>query len=435
MYKKNFLLLITLFFFLSSHAQQNTQYVLISFDGSKTLSMWKKVLDVGRKNNARFTFFVSGVYFLTDENSDLYRAPSGRIGRSFIGFGGEKEHVEQRLLYVKQAMTERHEISSHANGHFQGGLVKWLGKTEGENWSFDQWVHELTSFNHFVWDSHTINNIDFNTRWMTDWKNLMSMQMHGFRAPNLSTNNNMFTALSQTYFPNGFTHNYSYDSSSAKHYSHFQKTKGGLWDLPLGLVTVHGTDKETIAMDYNFYVNDSGASFDKNSANTNLYEERYYKSLKGYFNKSVKKNNTPVIIGNHFSTWNRGAYFKGLVRFIKDVCPQRNVRCIPMAEYVQIATNAPPRMNDHQPSPDKDETIDSDDDTDDFYVPEDGVPVDISFLEGIQKKCKEEKCPNLELGSSIFSVSNSPLVNKNNRQHLSCDHTAHNEEVDVQYLE
>ena len=69
----------------------------------------------------RFTYFISGVFFLLDADKNIYVDPAGRNGKSNIGFGGPSLDVmKQRLEQVRLAMKEGHEIGSHANGHFDG---------------------------------------------------------------------------------------------------------------------------------------------------------------------------------------------------------------------------------------------------------------------------------------------------------------------------
>src|SRR5271169_5125910 len=62
------------------------QFVVVGFDGSGGLQMWRYWLAVGRKAHAHFTFFVSGVYLLDWAHRDRYRPPRHDRGTSAIGF-------------------------------------------------------------------------------------------------------------------------------------------------------------------------------------------------------------------------------------------------------------------------------------------------------------------------------------------------------------
>ena len=320
------------------HAQGggDKQYVMITFDGARNLSMWDATHEIAEKYDARLTYFVSGVYFLNDEAKFLYRPPGKSAGQSAIGFGRSEDEVSRRVAAVYRAMGAGHEISSHANGHYRGGLVTWRGVTEGLDWDFDQWSQEFEDFNGFLWDVYDNQNIR-NGISERKWKKRLENQVHGFRAPNLSINPAMNRALGEIYSDGNFFQKFSYDSSGAKTITKPSRKAQGYWDLPLGHISIDGSDRRTIAMDYNFYVFDSKAKHD--SENTQLYRERYYKSLRNYFLEQYSGRRGPVIIGNHFATWNNGAYYMGLVDFMREVCRKADVECITMAEYAEITEN------------------------------------------------------------------------------------------------
>ena len=311
----------------------NKQYVMITFDGARNLRMWDATYDLGKKYDAQFTYFVSGVYFLSDPVKHLYHAPGKRAGRSAIGFGRSTDEVGRRVAAVHRAMKAGHEISSHANGHYRGGLVTWKGVTEGLDWSVADWDQEFGDFVSFLWNVYDNQNFS-NGISEANWKTVLKRHVHGFRAPNLSVNPAMSEALAGTYSAEDFVQNFSYDSSRAKTISVPYRKDQGYWDLPLGLIKIEGSDRRTIAMDYNFYVHDSKAKYDPDNASK--YRKRYYKSLLNYFNGQYSGSRGPVIIGNHFATWNDGAYYGGLIDFIKVVCVKPDVECITMAEYANL---------------------------------------------------------------------------------------------------
>jgi len=300
------LALLLLAFLLPLQTSAKTQYIMVSFDGSKNLNMWSNLLFSADRFDAKFTFFISGVYFLADKNKNLYTPPGFPRGTSHIGFGGTANDVKQRMDYVKTAIMNGHEISSHANGHFEGGLTEWKGKTVGHNWSFDMWSHELESFFNFLWFSAKNNNLRLPSEEIKDWHYLLTGQITGFRAPNLSVNKSLEKALSKAYIADTQIQFYAYDSSSSRNITKAQKNKYQIWDLPLGYIDIVGTNKRTIAMDFNFYNHDSGAKPDPK--NSKIYEERYYKSLKKYF------------------------------AFISETCRRKGVECITMAKYANILT-------------------------------------------------------------------------------------------------
>jgi hypothetical protein len=82
-------------------------------------------------------------------------------------------------------------------------------------------------------------------------------------------------------------------------------------------------------MDYNFYVahSDNPAAPKDKPEKASEFEEQMYQAYVNWFLRNYHSNRAPINIGHHFSTWNRGAYWKALQRFMKDVCTLPEVRC------------------------------------------------------------------------------------------------------------
>jgi hypothetical protein len=64
------------------------QFVLLAFDGSNEVEFWKATRQFAASAEVRFTYFISGVFFLLDADKNIYVDPAGRNGKSNIGFGG-----------------------------------------------------------------------------------------------------------------------------------------------------------------------------------------------------------------------------------------------------------------------------------------------------------------------------------------------------------
>jgi len=58
------------------------QYTAISFDGSKNIDAWKESRAAAAKHDAKFTYFISCLYFLSRENRNLYKPPHRGAGKS-----------------------------------------------------------------------------------------------------------------------------------------------------------------------------------------------------------------------------------------------------------------------------------------------------------------------------------------------------------------
>src|SRR2546430_11174935 len=74
------------------------QYVLMAFDNCTELERWDEWTRFLKKNpRIRFTFFVSGVNFLTEAKSVLYQGPHHQPGQANIDFGGSVQDVTRRV--------------------------------------------------------------------------------------------------------------------------------------------------------------------------------------------------------------------------------------------------------------------------------------------------------------------------------------------------
>ena len=77
--------LIILLFSTVVHAvDRPPQFVNLAFDGSKSLKMWQRTLEFAEQENIKFTYFISGVYFLSNGDASFYSGPRRRAGRSDI---------------------------------------------------------------------------------------------------------------------------------------------------------------------------------------------------------------------------------------------------------------------------------------------------------------------------------------------------------------
>ncbi len=276
--------------------QRPPQYIALAFDGSKSLRVWQETLDFAQQHNVYFTFFVSGVYFLADENRGYYKPPRRAPGRSDIGFGGSVDEVAQRIAFVRRAFREGHEIASHANGHWNGS-----------DWSYDEWMSELQQFHDILENVHEINGIQ-NTN-PREWRRILET-IDGFRAPLLATNPNMFQVLKDL--------GYRYDASRISNRDYWpQVLEPGLWNFPL--VSLPLGRGSVLSMDYNFY--DLHRRYGGNPYGSML------RAYNNYFLHNYDGSRAPMHIGHHFTRWNGGAYWSAMAEFAAEKCPQPDVIC------------------------------------------------------------------------------------------------------------
>lgn len=296
----------------------STQFVLLAFDGSRSLSMWRDTLSFADTLSAstpypvRFTYFISGVYLISGNNKQQYTSPGGKQGASLIGFGTTQDEVLRRMKLIYEAQTRGHEIASHANGHFNGAP-----------WSYEDWKSEFEQFNSITQDPVTYNNFTTSTPWIDVSK------VTGFRAPNLGVNKEMFTLLPQF----GFTYDTSITSSRMD--APPTKNAQGLWQFYLPMIS-RGNGKRVLAMDYNFFVAHTDAQ-DLVSRTDPRWQELHDDMLnayRAYFKHNYQGNRAPVYIGHHFSLWNSDVYYEVFKDFAREVCVQPDVACVTYSDLV-----------------------------------------------------------------------------------------------------
>ncbi len=307
--------LTTLVFLTSSVCFANVdrppQFVLLAFDGSKSISFWKNSRLFAQQNDVLFTYFISGVYFLNTSKKNNYVEPSKGAGQSAIGFGGTEADIQLRLEQIRLASAEGHEMASHANAHYDGAKY-----TEA------QWNSENQQFTNLMVNAWKNNGVA--SQQPPGWADYFTQNLSndpglvGFRAPLLGVGDGLWKSLK--------TQGILYDTSRVDRMNYWPTQINGLWNFPLAGLTIVTTGKKTLSMDYNFYYADSKGVAGPSSEYA-AYEERMYKTYLAYFENNYFGNRAPVHIGHHFSLWNGGAYWRAMQRFAKTVCAKPEVVC------------------------------------------------------------------------------------------------------------
>ncbi|MGK7918938.1 MAG: hypothetical protein AB4080_02865 [Trichodesmium sp.] len=289
------------------------QFVMLAFDGSSSLDAWKRSRNFAKEMEkkeikVRFTYFVSGVYFVSNDKRKIYNAPGGKgKGRSDIGWGGKPEEISQRIEQVNLAYQEGHEIGSHAVGHFNGS-----------KWSEKDWSEEFQYFDKFLFEADQINDLQVSVVFDRS-------TIEGFRAPLLARSPGLYKTLAK----NGFR----YDTSKVGTSNYWPRKENGIWNFPLASLT-NSRGKSVLSMDYNFYYLHSRAK--PNPRNAKRYAEDTFKTYMKYFQKNYNGNRAPIHIGHHFSAWNNGAYWNAMFRFAESVCGLSEVRCVTYSELADF---------------------------------------------------------------------------------------------------
>ncbi|MCP3769655.1 hypothetical protein [Streptomyces sp. MAR25Y5] len=286
------------------------QFVVFSWDGAgeDSQKLFSHFRTVAKENNATMTYFLSGVYMLPEEKRDLYRPPQHSPGRSDIGFN-DAEGIAATVEQLRLAWLEGNEIGTHFNGHFcgpDGGVGEW---------SVAEWKDEIAQAKLFVkaWKTHTGMKNEAPLPFDYD------KELIGARTPCLEGQENFTKAASELGF--------RYDTSGVNNQV-WPKKKQGLWDLSLQLVPFPGHSFEQLAMDYNFMVNQSGTATQGDPAKHALWGDQMRDGLLAGFRRAYDGNRAPLIIGNHFESWNGGTYMRAVEETVEAVCNKPDVRCV-----------------------------------------------------------------------------------------------------------
>jgi hypothetical protein len=291
--------------------------VVVSFDGAGDAVELHEWIAAGDRFDARFTFFLSGVYLLAGDQSVRYVPPQHVRGSSDIGFAIKPDDSDVRtgvrdlVLALNDADAGGYEIASHFNGHFCGRRPGAVGQ-----WGPLAWRQELDQFDALV------RNVRVN--------NALAVDLHikpvvGARTPCLEGNLAMLrTVLADR--------GMRYDASVAG-YSGRWPWRDGVWVIPIPLIPVDGESFATLASDYNFYLNQSGAT-DVDASEAPALAAQTYNSLRAYFDASYAGDRAPMSIAYHFEDWNHGAYRDALRHLLLDVCGRADVRCTTYRDLV-----------------------------------------------------------------------------------------------------
>lgn len=290
--------------------QKPPQFVVFSWDGAGEDSqrLFSHFREVGKRYDATMTYFLSGVYLLPKEMSTLYVPPQHAPGRSDIGFN-DIEGIRDTVRELRGAWQDGNEVGTHFNGHF-------CGKKRGVgNWSVEEWKSEIRQAKSFVKNWKTNAGLKDEKPLPFDYDE----ELIGARTPCLEGRRNFLIAASELGF--------RYDSSDINDQI-WPKKKRGLWDLSLQMVPVPGRAMETLSMDYNFMINQSGSTTRGAPSKHAYWGNQMRDGLLQAFARAYQGNRAPLIIGNHFESWNGGTYMRAIEQTIATVCVQRDVKCV-----------------------------------------------------------------------------------------------------------
>jgi hypothetical protein len=289
--------------------QAPPQFVVFSWDGvgEDNQHLFSHFRKVAQESNASMTLFLSGIYVLPGSQRALYQGPHKAVGQTDISFLDANE-VRDTIEQLGLAWKDGHEVGTHFNGHF-------CGPSGGGSWTAADWVKETEQAVRFVQTWKTTTGISDLPALPFDYKK----ELIGGRAPCLEGQKALLEAAPQMGF--------RYDSSSPGGRQTWPAKVNGIWDFPLQSLPFPGHKFEVLSMDYNVMMNQS-KTVKGDPANFPAWEQQAYQTFMGGFERAYNGNRAPLIIGNHFESWNGGIYMRAVEKTMRSVCTKEGVRCV-----------------------------------------------------------------------------------------------------------
>lgn len=303
------------------------QFVVVSFDGVGWHEKWELWKGVEAKVPFHFTGFLSGTYMLSDQTKDKYKGPGHKQGASDINWNTPAD-LPVEIADLNGALARGNEIGTHFNGHF-------CGPGGGSFWNTDDWNNELDQFFSFVKNVNANNGI-------SDKLNLPASEIKGERTPCLEGH-------AEDLFPALKAHGMTYDSSFTKRGISWptQSKENKIWQIGMAEFPIHGTlsdrspvdpDKRAnhfqITMDYNFWYSQNGASSNSTPEQSKQDSQQVLDTYRDMLSATFNGNRAPLILGNHFNSWNNGAYSDAIENFVLETCGKPEVKCVPFRDLI-----------------------------------------------------------------------------------------------------
>ncbi|MBP0453772.1 hypothetical protein J5Y04_30140 [Kitasatospora sp. RG8] len=304
------------------------QFVVFSWDGALEGDdhLFSRFRKLGEENDARMTFFLSGIYTVPKSRRALYRPPQHDVGAASIDFATDA-HIKDTLEQVRLAWQAGNEIGTHFNGHF-------CGDKGGGAWTTEEWKSELDQAVSFV------------TNWKTNtgFKDLPPLpfdytkELVGGRAPCLEGQKALLPAEKAAGF--------RYDASSPGEFQVWPGKKEGIWNFPLQLLPYPGRSTQGLAMDFNFLAGQSGDSTKGDPKKYAAWEKETRDTYLAGFERVYNGSRAPLFIGNHFETWNGGIYMQAIEDVMKSICKRDGVRCVSFRQVADWLDAQDPKVLD-----------------------------------------------------------------------------------------
>jgi hypothetical protein len=308
------------------------QFIVVSFDGVGWDEKWRYWFDIGTKVPFRFTGFLSGTYLLSDQTKTVYHPPFYRPGSSQINWNTAAD-LPVQIANLNHALATGNEIGTHFNGHFCQGAGLPSG---GNNWTKADWNTELDQF--FSLLRNYRSNNPGSTLGQLD---VTAGEVLGERTPCLE-------GKQEALFPALTAHHMIYDSSFTKRGISWpkQSPKYKVWQIGMAEFPIHGTlpsgspvspgqrtQHVQITMDYNFWYSQRGAT-SADAAGSAADSQQVLDTYKDMYVATLNGNRAPLILGNHFNSWNNNAYSDAIANFVLQTCGLPDTQCVPFQDLI-----------------------------------------------------------------------------------------------------
>jgi hypothetical protein len=295
------------------------QFIIVSFDGVGWHEKWQYWFDIMQKVPFHFTGFLSGTYMLSTATKDKYQGPGHGVGKASIGWN-EPSDLPVEIADLNHSLAAGNEIGTHFNGHFCSDNVPG-----GNDWDTADWNNELDQFFALVKNVNVNNNLPASTK-----LNLTAADIKGERTPCLEGH-------TEDLFPALKAHGMTYDSSFTRRGISWptQSKDNKIWQFGMAEFPIHGTSHYQITMDYNFYYTQRKASSDgvtpAQSKGDSAQVQATYQDM---YNAAYGGNRAPLVLGNHFNSWNNNAYSDAIGNFVLANCGKPNTYCVPFRDVI-----------------------------------------------------------------------------------------------------
>lgn len=294
----------------SRAAERPEQLVLISFDGAHDNRLWERSLAMANRSGARFTYFLSCTFLMSEAERQAYKAPGHSAGRSNVGFAADSDEALTRLGHIWSAYQNGNEIGSHGCGHF-----------DGKDWSKADWLREFTQFDATLSNAWSNNGAEA----PSGWARFAKTGVRGFRAPYLATGEGLFAALE--------SRDFAYDASTVSNGPASPDFTKPTAHFALPLISEGPKQRPIIAMDYNLFVRHSAGL--ETPSKSEEFEERALDAFRSAFETEYSGKRRPLQLGFHFVEMNGGAYWNALERFVDETCGRPEVACVTYQEAIR----------------------------------------------------------------------------------------------------